>query len=75
MTQKETINRNIGLTFDFVNYLIENKEEVEKLPESFELEFLEKDFPKLELKHEKQSATPRLNKKQVRVKNSFDVIM
>jgi len=75
MTQKETINRNIGLTFDFVNYLMENKEEAEKLPESFELEFLEKDFPQLELMHEKQSVTPQLNKKQVRVKNSFDVIM
>jgi len=75
MTQKETINRNIGLTFDFVNYLMENKEEAEKLPERFELEFLEKDFPQLELMHEKQSVTPQLNKKQVRVKNSFDVIM
>ena len=75
MINKETINRNIGLTFDFVNYLMDSKEEVEKLTESFELEFLEKDFPKLELKQDKQPATPVLNKKQVRVKNSFDVVL
>ena len=62
------------MTFDFVNSLMDDKEEVEKLPESFELEFPGKDFPKLEQKQDKQSATSALNKKQVRIKNSFDVI-
>jgi len=28
------VERNIWLTFDFVNYLIDNKSEVEKLPDS-----------------------------------------
>jgi len=46
MTYKEIVERNIGLTFDFVNYLIDNKSEVEKLPDSFNLKFIEKDFPK-----------------------------
>lgn len=75
MTHKETIERNIGLTFDFVNYLIDNKQELEKLPENFKLEFIEKDFPKIEHKHAQQSASPILNKKYVRVKNTFDVAM
>lgn len=73
MTQKEKIKRNIGLTFDYVNYLIDNKEEVEKLPENFKLEFIEKDFTKMESKEEKSLNTPVLNKKYVVVRNSFDV--
>ena len=73
MTHKETINRNIGLTFDFVNYLMDNKEEVEKLPDNFNLEFIEKDFSKIEHNQEQISKTTTLNKKYVRVKNSFDV--
>lgn len=72
MTHKETIERNIGLTFDFVNYLIDNKEEVEKLPDNFKLEFIEKDFSKIEHK-QPQTTTPTLQNKYVRVKNSFDV--
>jgi len=75
MTHKETVERNIGLTFDYVNHLIDNKEEVEKLPENFKLEFIEKDFPKIEHKQEQLPASPILNKKYVRVKNSFDVAM
>jgi hypothetical protein len=59
------------LTFDFANYLMEHKEEVKKLPESFELEFMEKDFPKLELNRLHLHSV----KKQVRVKNSFDVTL
>jgi len=37
MTHKETVKRKIGLTFDYVNFLIENKEEVENLPDNFNL--------------------------------------
>jgi hypothetical protein len=43
MTQEETINRNIGLTFDFVNYLLDNPKELDKLPDNFVLEFREND--------------------------------
>jgi len=74
MTHKETIERNIGLTFDFVNYLIDNKEEIEKLPDNFKLEFIEKDFSKIEHKQLKTS-TPNLQNKYVRVRNSFDVAL
>jgi hypothetical protein len=75
ITHKETIDRNIGLTFDFVNYLIDTKEELSKLPESFKLEFIEKDFPKIEHKQAPSNSTPVLNDKYVSVKNSFDVAM
>ena len=75
MTHKETVERNIGLTFDYVNFLIENKEEVENLPDNFNLEFIEKDFSKIESKKGLQNTTSILNKKYVRVKNSFDIAL
>jgi uncharacterized protein YuzE len=40
MTNKELVDKNIGLTFDFVRYLIDNPEVTEKLPDSFKLEFV-----------------------------------
>ena len=73
MTHKETVERNIGLTFDFVNHLIENKQEVEKLPDNFQLEFIEKDFTKTELKQTQKASKSNLQNKYVRVRNSFDV--
>lgn len=72
MTNKETVERNIGLTFDFVHYLIDNPTTVEELPNDFKLEFIEKDFPKLETKKKKQ-AESRSKKKYVRVRNTFEV--
>ena len=74
MTHKETVERNIGLTFDYVNYLIDNKDELEKLPDNFKLEFIEKDFVKIEHK-QLQTTTPTLQNKYVRVRNSFDVAL
>ena len=71
MTNKETIERNIGLTFDFVNHLIDNEAELEKLPDNFIVEFVEKDFPKLQRKQLVNRETPNMRKKIVKVKNSF----
>ncbi len=65
MTNKEKINRNIGLTFDFVKFLIDNPEKAENLPDDFELEFIEKDF---------KVDTELTGKKLVKVKNSFEMI-
>ncbi len=57
MTNKEKINRNIGLTFDFVKFLIGNPAKVKGLPNNFELEFIEKDFVVTpNLKREKEKA-------------------
>ena len=73
MTNKELVERNIGLTFDFVEYLIDNPNEIENLPDNFILEFVEKDFPKIEKKEEKDSDS-FLIKKYVKVRNSFELI-
>jgi hypothetical protein len=70
MTNKETIERNIGLTFDFVHHLIDNKADLEKLPDNFIIEFVEKDFPKLQRKRSENQAVSD-TKKTVQVKNSF----
>lgn len=73
MTNKEIVERNIGLTFDFVGYLIDNPDEIDNLPDNFILEFVDKDFPKIEKEEENNSDSP-LKKKFVRVRNSFEVI-
>jgi len=67
MTNKEKINRNIGLSFDFVRYLINNPKEVTKLPNNFEIEFIEKDF-------RIENLIDRKDKKLIKVKNSFEII-
>lgn len=46
MTHREIIEHTIELTFDFVEYLIDNQDEMKKLPDNFELVFVENDFPK-----------------------------
>jgi hypothetical protein len=73
MTQEETINRNIGLTFDFVNHLLDNPSELNKLPDNFTLEFREKDFPKLEHPQATSPMVPQETvRKYVHVKNTFE---
>ena len=72
MTNKETIERNIGLTFDFVHYLMENPEVVDSLPDYFELEFIEKDFSVPE-KRDHLKPGQEVEKKYVRVKNTFEL--
>lgn len=67
MTKKETVNRNIGLTFDFVREIIKNPSLAESLPSNCEVEFIEKDFP---IKNESS-----LNKKYIiKVKNTFESV-
>lgn len=61
--------KNIGLTFDFVNHLIENPYLVENLPEDFKLEFIEKDFPNVEKKQREEDS--KIKRKYIRVRNSF----
>lgn len=72
MTNKETIERNIGLTFDFVNHLMDNPTIAENLPDDFKLVFIEKDFPNLE-KTEQFELDPKVKRKFVRVRNSFEL--
>jgi len=48
MRKEEIVKKNISLVFDFLRYLTEHPELIEKLPDQCELEFLEKDFPLIE---------------------------
>jgi len=73
MTNKETINRNIGLTFDFVRYLIDNTDMIDHLPDEFVLEFVDKDFS-----NKYPRTLKAINKQKetyVRVKNTFERIL
>jgi hypothetical protein len=72
MTNKETIERNLGLTFDFVNFLIDNPSVADSLPENFNLEFIEKDFPNIEKKEQSQDDV-KITRKFVRVRNTFEL--
>lgn len=45
MTKKEIIERNIGMTFDFMRFLVEHPEKVKDIPDHAELQFIDKDFP------------------------------
>ncbi|MBM3436740.1 MAG: hypothetical protein FJY07_11050 [Bacteroidetes bacterium] len=48
MTNKEYIDRNIGLTFDFLREILKSPAILEKIPDNATLEFVEKDFTKTE---------------------------
>jgi hypothetical protein len=73
MTNKETVERKIGLTFDYVNFLIDNPSIVETLPERYKLEIVEKDFPRTETAKTKKAS--KQAKKTVRVLNTFEEIL
>ena len=45
MTNEEVITQNIGLTFDFLRYVIENPKVLDYIPDGAELELLSPDVP------------------------------
>ncbi len=61
------INRNIGLTFDYVREIIKNPSLADHLPESCEIEFIDKDFPI-------KNKTSLGDKYIIKVKNIFEPI-
>lgn len=48
MTKKETVSRNIGLSFDFIRQVVKEPGLLDKVPDGSSLEFIEKDFVKKE---------------------------
>jgi hypothetical protein len=48
MTKREKINRNIGLTFDFLRQIVDKPEIIDKISTGSILEFVEKDFSTIE---------------------------
>jgi hypothetical protein len=67
MTKKEIVNRNIGLTFDYIREVIKNPSLVEGLPSNCEIEFVDKNFP---IKDE----TTLNNKYIIKVKSVFEPV-
>jgi len=45
MTKKEYMQRNIGVTFDFVKHLVDHPELLDTIPDGAELDFIDKDIP------------------------------
>jgi len=66
MTNKETINRSIGLTFDLIRKIIDNPRVIDNLPDNCEIEFIEKDFPGKKVYPKKS--------KLVKVKNDLELV-
>lgn len=67
MTNKEKIQRDIELTFDFVRQIIENQKLAEQLPSKCEIDFIEKDYTALTEKE--------LTRKQlIKVNHTFELV-
>jgi len=45
MTKKEYVERNVGVTFDFVRHMIDHPELIDTIPNGAELDFIDKDMP------------------------------
>ncbi len=68
MTNKETVNRNIGLSFDFVKEVIKTPKIIEGIEDCSTVDFLQKDYPERE--HSKKVPAD----KYIKVKRSFKLI-
>lgn len=44
MTKKEIIEKNIGMTFNFVKYLVDHPEMIDNIPNGAVIEFVDKDI-------------------------------
>lgn len=69
MTNKEQIQRDMAVAFDFVQQIIENPDTLDKIPEGSAVTFLDEGNKKTE---KTSKANPA--KKYVRVKRHFEVI-
>jgi hypothetical protein len=45
MTKDEIVKKNISLSFDFIRYVINHPEILDKVPDGAEIEFFEPDLP------------------------------
>ena len=68
MTNKEIVNRNIGLTFDFVRQIIDNPDLIDELDDNATIEFLQKDYP------ETKNVDDVVADKYIRIKRSFELL-
>lgn len=69
MTKKEYVERNIGMTFDFIRHLIDHPEIIDTIPNGAELDFIDKDIPFKIKRHDKGKKVARY-----RVEHIFEPI-
>lgn len=68
MTNKETVNRNVGLSFDFIRQIVRNVEMIDKIENNSTIEFLPKDYP------EREKTKQVIAHKFIKVKRNFELI-
>jgi len=68
MTNKETVNRNVGLSFDFIRQIVKNPEMIDKIEDNSTIEFLQKDYP------EREKTKQIIADKFIKVKRNFELI-
>jgi len=66
MTNKEIVNRDIGLTFDLIRKINDNPKLADKIPDNSIIEFVEKDF-------EVKKQIYARNSKLIKVKNEIEL--
>jgi len=69
MRKDEVVKKNISLVFDFLSYLTDHPELMEKLPDGCELEFLDKDFPLIE----SETSVEDAEKAFLKVEHTFNI--
>jgi len=71
MTKKEIVNRNIGLTFDFLRQVVNDPAILSNIPDGSTLEFVDKDFALVE---KKGKAKRKTNNKYLLVKSHLELL-
>ena len=68
MTNKEIINRNIGLSFDFLKQIVKSPDIIDTIDNNSVIEFLQKDYP------EREATRRTIPDKFIKVKREFETI-
>ncbi len=68
MTNKEQINRNIGLSFDFLRQVMKNPDLLDSVKNGTTIDFVEKDFKKINRSSNKNRT------KYFKVKSFFEAV-
>ena len=68
MTNNETVNRNVGLSFDFIRQIVRNPEIIDEIENNSTIEFLQKDYP------EREKNRRIIADKFIKVKRDFEMI-
>ena len=71
MTEKELVDRDIGLTFDFLRYAVDHPEILDEIPDGAELEFIATDMVIHESGSEQRNGTDEHPKAILNAKRVF----